>query len=165
MPDIRFTEFPTSSKRNRLCMSLFWGNHLWKSGRHELEYLCTIRREGYGTGSKTSFPIGNGLFKEGRMVDTFSQKKLATNVSLIANLMEGKTQFSVDEDYFNRISSETVNRLRPFARRRASTFRPFLLLILSRKPCLFFLFLLDGWYVRFMFYKIYLKGQVPNGKV
>ena len=47
-------------------------------------------------------------------------------------------------------SSETVNLARPFARRAANTRRPFFVAILSRKPCLFFLFLLEGWNVLFI---------------
>ena len=47
-------------------------------------------------------------------------------------------------------SSETVNFARPFARRAANTRRPFFVAILSRKPCLFFLFLLEGWNVLFI---------------
>jgi hypothetical protein len=41
-------------------------------------------------------------------------------------------------------SSETVNFLRPFARRAASTRRPLAVDILSRKPCLFRRLRLDG---------------------
>ena len=41
-------------------------------------------------------------------------------------------------------SSETVSFLRPLARRAANTLRPLAEAILSRKPCLFFLFLLEG---------------------
>jgi len=41
-------------------------------------------------------------------------------------------------------SSETVSRLRPFALLDARTLRPLAVAILSRKPCLFFLFLFDG---------------------
>jgi hypothetical protein len=41
-------------------------------------------------------------------------------------------------------SSETVNLALPFARRDANTLRPFAVAILERKPCLFFLFLLEG---------------------
>lgn len=41
-------------------------------------------------------------------------------------------------------SSETVSFFLPFARRAANTLRPFAVAILSRKPCLFFLFLLEG---------------------
>ncbi len=53
---------------------------------------------------------------------------------------------SLIRDYFlvPQYSSETVSFLRPFALRDASTRRPFAVAILSRKPCLFFLFLLEG---------------------
>ena len=47
-------------------------------------------------------------------------------------------------------SSDTVSLARPFARRAAKTRRPFFVAILSRKPCLFFLFLLEGWNVLFI---------------
>lgn len=47
-------------------------------------------------------------------------------------------------------SSETVNLALPFARRLANTLRPLAVAILERKPCLFFLFLLDGWNVLFI---------------
>ena len=54
-------------------------------------------------------------------------------------------------------SSDTVNFLRPLARRAANTRRPFAVAILSRKPCLFLLFLLEGWNVLFIFvYTIYV---------
>jgi hypothetical protein len=45
---------------------------------------------------------------------------------------------------------ETVRRLRPFARRRFSTSRPFLVLIRTRKPCVRFRRRRLGWNVRFM---------------
>ena len=50
------------------------------------------------------------------------------------------------KDYFlvPQYSSDTVSFLRPFALREASTLRPLAVAILSRKPCLFFLFLLEG---------------------
>lgn len=41
-------------------------------------------------------------------------------------------------------SSDTVNFALPFARRLASTLRPLAVAILERKPCLFFLFRLEG---------------------
>ena len=61
-------------------------------------------------------------------------------------------------------SSDTVNLARPFARRAAKTRRPFFVAILSRKPCLFFLFLLEGWNVLFItifvlcYYSIAVSG-------
>ena len=60
-------------------------------------------------------------------------------------------------NYFPWCSSDTVNFLRPWARREANTRRPFLVAILSRKPCLFTLLLLCGWNVLFIvFYNFYL---------
>ena len=59
--------------------------------------------------------------------------------------------------YFPWCSSDTVNFLRPLARREANTRRPFLVAILSRKPCLFTLLLLCGWNVLFiLFYRFYV---------
>jgi len=51
-------------------------------------------------------------------------------------------------NYF--ISSETDNFFLPAARLLDRIFRPFLVDILSRKPCLFLRFLFDGWNVLFM---------------
>ena len=45
----------------------------------------------------------------------------------------------------------TVRRLRPFARRRLSTSRPFLVLIRTRNPCVFARWRVFGWNVRFPF--------------
>lgn len=42
------------------------------------------------------------------------------------------------------LSSETDNFFLPFARLRFSTLRPLTVDILSRNPCLFFLFLTEG---------------------
>ena len=47
-------------------------------------------------------------------------------------------------------SSDTVSFLRPLARREANTRRPLAVDILRRKPCLFFLFRLEGWNVLFI---------------
>ena len=41
-------------------------------------------------------------------------------------------------------SSDTVNLALPLARREANTLRPLAVAILERKPCLFFLFRLEG---------------------
>ena len=63
--------------------------------------------------------------------------------------------------YFPWCSSETLSFLRPLARREANTRRPFLVAILSRKPCLFTLLRLWGWNVLFivfsMFYLYYFS--------
>ena len=50
-----------------------------------------------------------------------------------------------------RYSLLTVSRLRPFARRRFSTSRPFLVLIRTRNPCVFLRCRVFGWNVRFPF--------------
>jgi hypothetical protein len=47
--------------------------------------------------------------------------------------------------YLCDFSSDTVNFFLPLALREANTLRPFAEAILSRKPCLFLLFLVDGW--------------------
>ena len=58
--------------------------------------------------------------------------------------------------YFLCLGSEdTDNFFLPLALLRASTFRPLADAIRSRKPCLFLLFLLDGWNVLFMVYLLY----------
>ena len=49
------------------------------------------------------------------------------------------------------LSSETVSLFLPFLRRAASTFLPLAVDILLRKPCLFALFLSEGWNVLFIF--------------
>ena len=54
-------------------------------------------------------------------------------------------------------SSETLSFLRPFARRAFNTLRPLAVDILSRKPCLFLLFLFDGWNVLFISEKYFIN--------
>ena len=49
-----------------------------------------------------------------------------------------------------RLSSDTESFFLPFDLLLDNTFLPALLDILSRKPCLFFLFLREGWYVLFI---------------
>ena len=82
------------------------------------------------------------------------QKLIAVNSSLFTAISL-QTYFDRHCLYCNYFflplySSETVNLARPFARRAANTRRPFFVAILSRKPCLFFLFLLEGWNVLFI---------------
>jgi hypothetical protein len=64
---------------------------------------------------------------------------------------------SSKETYYPLYSSDTVNFFLPLARRAANTLRPLALAILVRKPCLFFLFLFEGWNVCFIavFYYCY----------
>jgi len=53
-------------------------------------------------------------------------------------------------------SSETLSLWRPLARRAFKTRRPFEVDILSRNPCLFFLFLFEGWNVLFISGKYFI---------
>ena len=52
--------------------------------------------------------------------------------------------------YLNVDSSDTVNFLRPLARRAANTLRPLAVDIRWRKPCLLILFRREGWNVLFI---------------
>lgn len=52
--------------------------------------------------------------------------------------------YSLGKYYFSLISQETVSLFLPFALRAESTLLPLGVDILSLKPCLFTLFLLDG---------------------
>jgi len=60
-----------------------------------------------------------------------------------------------DKKDYPLYSSDTDNLALPFARRDANTLRPLAVAILERKPCLFFLFLLEGWNVLFISVYIY----------
>lgn len=55
-----------------------------------------------------------------------------------------KCLFSLLKDYLFARTELTVNLFLPLALLLANTFLPFLVDILSLKPCLFLLFLLDG---------------------
>ncbi len=68
----------------------------------------------------------------------FNQRKKGLSISL--NLIS----FIGIENYLNLNSSDTVSFFLPLALRLANTLRPFAVAILSRKPCLFLLFLFDG---------------------
>ena len=72
--------------------------------------------------------------------------------SCVCKFYLGRLSPDINCNYFflPLYSSETVSFARPFARRAANTRRPFFVAILSRKPCLFFLFLLEGWNVLFI---------------
>ena len=72
------------------------------------------------------------------------------------NISTGTSLILCNYFFFPLYSSETVSFARPFARRAANTRRPFFVAILSRKPCLFFLFLLEGWNVLFIFLYFYM---------
>lgn len=60
---------------------------------------------------------------------------------------------------FKVFSSETVSFFLPFLLREANTLRPFAEAILSRNPCLFFLFLFEGWKVRTIVIYFSLKNE------
>jgi hypothetical protein len=53
--------------------------------------------------------------------------------------------------FLSTLSLETVNFLRPFLRRLASTLRPLAVAMRSRNPCTDLRRRLWGWYVRFLF--------------
>lgn len=57
----------------------------------------------------------------------------------------------------NYLSSETVSLCLPWALRAAKTLLPLAVAILSLKPCLFTLFLREGWYVLFIVRYLFLK--------
>jgi hypothetical protein len=71
----------------------------------------------------------------------------------MANFLEVK-----GKDYLRLkvFSSETVSFFLPFFLREANTLRPLAVAMRSRKPCLFVLFLREGWYVRFISSSVYL---------
>ena len=77
------------------------------------------------------------------MLSSFSKTKLREN--RIDPVNQVKNYYSL-----SNFSSDTVNFFLPLALLAASTLRPFAVAMRSRKPCLFFLFLLDGWYVLFV---------------
>ena len=58
----------------------------------------------------------------------------------------------------------TVNLALPLARRAASTFLPFLVAILERKPCLFLLFLFEGWNVLFILSDVLFVAELLGCK-
>jgi hypothetical protein len=62
-------------------------------------------------------------------------------------------------------SSETVSLARPLARRAFKTFLPLAVAILSLKPCLFFLFLFDGWYVLFIAFYLFFFLNFRSAKI
>lgn len=77
--------------------------------------------------------------------------------------MDRLFKFIEKKNYFLKgISSETVRRFLPLALLLANTFLPFLELIRSLKPCLFFLFLREGWNVRFMLFTYKRAANVSD---
>ena len=70
----------------------------------------------------------------------YIQEKPQKNHLLRLSILLNKVAYAFTPLY----SSETVSFFLPLARRAANTLRPLAVAILSRKPCLFFLFLLEG---------------------
>lgn len=62
----------------------------------------------------------------------------------------------------SNFSSDTVNFFLPLALLAANTFRPFASAIRARKPCLLFLFLLEGWYVLFVIGTYFWECKVTD---
>jgi len=69
------------------------------------------------------------------------------------------------QNYFSLSSGVTESFFLPFARRAASTLLPLAVDILSLNPCLFTLFLLDGWYVLFIVYLFYCVSCFETAKI
>lgn len=73
------------------------------------------------------------------------------------------------ENYLLFFSLETVSFLRPLLRRADRIRRPLAVAIRARKPCLFFLLLVEGWNVLFILFVIYSKNRtakvIYNSKV
>ena len=63
-------------------------------------------------------------------------------------------------DYFPWCSSDTVNFLRPLARREANTRRPFFVAMRSRKPCLLTRRRLCGWNVLFIVLSLFYFVEI-----
>ena len=63
-------------------------------------------------------------------------------------------RFFTTADGIHYRSSDTLNFFLPFLRRADNTFLPLAVDILLRNPCLFALFLRDGWNVLFIFTRI-----------
>jgi hypothetical protein len=61
------------------------------------------------------------------------------------------------------LSSETVSLCLPLALRLAKTFLPLAEAILALKPCLFLLFLCEGWNVLFMIYILSYNSDLQKG--
>jgi len=86
-------------------------------------------------------------FKELNQTGFTPQIKKEDNVELSSfnNVTTELTVFPKHENYFLSLySSETVSFFLPVALLFARTLRPLAVDILSRKPCLFFLFVFEG---------------------
>jgi hypothetical protein len=87
----------------------------------------------------------------------FSFKKCVKVIIKKASYYRRLPVISSDNYYpFNLSSGETDSFFLPLALREARTLLPLGVDILSLKPCLFALFLLDGWYVLFILSLIFV---------
>jgi hypothetical protein len=82
-----------------------------------------------------------------------------SNLSVSGTFSNEKALKAADYALFRVRSSETVSFFLPFRLRDARTLRPLAVAMRSRKPCLFFLFLFEGWNVRFIVLPVYLKNK------
>ena len=133
-PSASVTRSPSITFRaisiNWLSVPASWSNDMWFSMNRQFDY--------------------RNYTKSNRKWVSVKKQKVK---NLIPYLLHAIGQPS---DYFLwRGSSETVSFLRPFARRAFKTLRPLAVDILSRKPCLFRLFLFDGWNVLFISWIFY----------
>ena len=76
------------------------------------------------------------------------KKKYNTTTVLILSFFVDIAKLFMSFNYIK--SAYTDNFLRPLARRRFKTLRPFAVAILALKPCVLFLGVLCGWYVLFI---------------
>ena len=76
------------------------------------------------------------------------KKKYNTTTVLILSFFVDIAELFMSLYYIK--SAYTDNFLRPLARRRFKTLRPFAVAILALKPCVLFLGVLCGWYVLFI---------------
>ena len=101
-----------------------------------------------------SLELDKYLFKMVSISDSFSGVKIAIRINKKGRITLPLIVISWII-YFLGYSSETVSFFLPFARRAANTLRPLAVAIRSRNPCLFFLFLFEGWNVLFIVVTFY----------
>lgn len=93
-------------------------------------------------------------FPESVLKPVFNTLSKALKPLIISSL---PSEYTLPVNYLLVNSLLTVNFFLPLALRLASTFLPSFDFILSLNPCLFFLFLILGWYVLFTFYPVFLN--------
>jgi hypothetical protein len=90
--------------------------------------------------SHTRWPVGlTPQHDERRTVDAFAPLEERLKIGASGQSLSSR-----------KSAGQTVSRFRPFARRRFNTFRPPLVFIRSRKPCVFARRRRLGWNVRFI---------------